>query len=173
MKKLSEIGAQPLAWIQPSVFQREYELSAGDEPVAILNWESAFGSSVSIQTAEGKWLIERSGFMWRHVRMHREGDDLNDASFTFGWFGAGVLNCPRGGNYRWRRTKFWRSEWSFTATSDFPIVQFRLRRVSFKSHGEIELAENAPLYREDNPLLILLGWYLMLVLQRRRRRRHA
>ena len=173
MKKLSEIGTQLLTWVRPNAFQREYELLAGEERVAILKWESTFGSLVSIQTAEEKWLVERSGFRWRRVRMHREADPLNDASFTFGWFGAGVLDCPRGGNYRWRRTKFWRSEWSFTGTSDFPIVQFRLRRVSFKSRGEIELAENASLHRDDIPLLILLGWYLMLVLQRRHRRRHG
>jgi len=171
MKKLSDIGTQALNWIQPKPFWREYQLLAGSELVATLRWESVLGSLVSIQTADGKWLIRRSGFLWRRLIVHREGDSGDDATFTFRWFRGGVLECPGGGIYRWRRTKFWRPEWAFASASDFPVVRLKLIRVFLKSAGEIELAENASLHRTEVPLLIVIGWYLVLVFQRKNRRR--
>jgi hypothetical protein len=171
MKKLSEVTTQSLSWIQPKAVRREFELRIGDEVGAILRWENFFGSLVSIQTDDSKWLIRRSGLLWRRMTIHREGDYSGDAEFRFGWFGRGVLDVQGGDFYKWRRTRFLPWEWTFSNASDFPVVRFRPRLAWFKSRGEIDLAESATLHRNQLPLLILAGWYLVLVIQRRGRRR--
>jgi hypothetical protein len=171
MKKLSDVTAQSLIWIQSEAVRNEFELRIGNEIAAILRWENFFGSLVSIQTEDSKWSIRRSGFLWRRMTMLREGGTSGDAEFRSGWFGRGVLDVQGGDFFRWRCTRCLPWEWTFSNASDFPVVRFRSCLAGFKSLGEIELAENATLHRNQLPLLILAGWYLVLVIQRLGRRR--
>jgi hypothetical protein len=171
VKKLTDSGIELLNWIQPKLFQRAYELRAGDETVAALRWVNTFGSLVAIELADTKWLIKRSGFLWRRGVVHREGQAGDQATFQFGWFGKALLEVEGGERYHWARSKFWPPQWTFANSSGFPVARFSLARIMFRSKGEIELAENASLHRADIPILILAGWYFVLVIQRRRRRR--
>ncbi|MBI5867282.1 MAG: hypothetical protein HZB43_03180 [candidate division Zixibacteria bacterium] len=171
MKNLNELGSTPLTWVQPKAFRREFELQAADEPVARIQWETAFGSLVSVQTSEGRWLIKRFGLFWRQGSISREGDAGELATFTFGWFGRARLDTQRADHYFWARSGFWLPTWTFTNSSGFPVARFRLSGFFLKSKGEIEVCESAQLHQPDLPLLLLIGWYLVLVIQRRSRRR--
>lgn len=171
MKTLIEWGATSLTWVQPKAFRREFELRAGGQTVATVQWVSTFGSLVSVQSADGKWLIRRHGLFWRQGSIRREGDLSDLATFRLGWFGKIRLDSQTGESYRWARSKFWMPEWTFTNASGFPVARFRLTGFFLRSNGEIAFCESAQLHRSDLPILVLTGWYLVIVIQRRSRRR--
>ena len=53
MRPIPEVADQPLRWTQPALLQRQYALCAGDEVVATLRWQQAFGSLALAESAGG------------------------------------------------------------------------------------------------------------------------
>lgn len=169
MKPIREVADQPLRWTQPALLQREYELRAGDEIVATLRWQKAFGSLAQAETADGTWTFKRSGFLRPKVTVRVPGSETEVAAFKPGWGGEGMLRLSAGQCYQWLNTSFWLSEWVFANEAAEPLVHFKAEfeasaAVIFFKHAAAVKFEPEAVSVPDLSLLTVLGWYLMLLM---------
>ena len=67
MQGIRDVVGTELEWVQPHALRREFELRAGEEAVAKLEFRSTFGSLASAQSGEGTWTFKRVGFWRSHV----------------------------------------------------------------------------------------------------------
>ena len=151
MKSLNEWNGQELLWVHPHLLRSEYELRAGDEVLACISVKRAFGTKISLETADGHWMIERKGLhqMMRVLLpdtgtelaiIKREGNDR--ATFIY----------PDGREYRWQNSSFWHDDWIWLNLEETPLIH-----VKGGVHIQLEpAAQGLP----ELALLITLGWYL-------------
>lgn len=163
MKSIREVADQPLQWTQPKALKREYELRAGDDVVAFLRWEKAFGSLAAAESADGKWTFKRSGFLTPKVTVRIAGSESEVAVLRPTWRGEGTLECTNGYRYRWLNISFWRSEWAFINEAGQTLVRFKPQFAFFREGAEVKVEPGA-VSIPDLSLLTLLGWYLMVLM---------
>jgi hypothetical protein len=169
MRSIREVAEQTLRWTQPSALAREYELRAGDETLATLRWQKAFGSLALAESADGEWTFKRSGFLSPRVTVRAPGSETELAVFRPGWRGEGALRLSDGRGYQWANTSFWRSEWAFADEAGEPLVRFKTEFepttgfAFFKQAAEVTF-EHRGHSLADLSLLTLLGWYLMVLM---------
>jgi hypothetical protein len=163
MRTIRDAAGQALRWAQLSAFSREYELRAGEEALATLRWQKAFGSLALATCAGGAWTFKRSGFLSPRVTVRRPESEAEVAVLKPGWRGEGTLELATGQSYPWRNTSFWRSEWAFTDGAGEPLVEFKPEFAFFKQAAEVKLGPRAGSV-PDLSLLTLLGWYLMVLM---------
>src|SRR5438445_8993602 len=123
VKRIRECANQSLKWTQPSAFQREYELRAGDDLLATLRWQKTFGSLAVAASADGTWTFKRSGFLSPKVIVRVPGSESDVAVLQPSWRGEGMLQGPEGRRYQWLNTSFWCSEWAFANEASDPRVR--------------------------------------------------
>ena len=151
-----------LKWVQPSAFRMDYELRAGDEVAARLQFRSAFGSFATGESAGGCWTFKRVGFFQTRVSIRQCGEEADIATFTNNtWSGGGTLDLT-GGTKLLVTTSFWQTKLQFTTESGSPLVQFNTGgMIHLSATVEIDPAAER---REDLPLIVLLGWYLVVMM---------
>lgn len=149
-----------LIWTQPSARHRRYELRAGDETVATLDWQKSAGSLALATTADGAWTLKRDGFWHPRVTARPAGTETEVARFEAGWTGGGTLRLEGGETFAWKPGGFWQTRWGWHDAAGSVLVGFRQRTSMLKTEGvvEIEAAAPAPL-----ALLLCLGWYLVVL----------
>ena len=187
MRLIQEAADQELSWRQPSVLRQEFELRAGEETLATLRWQKAFGSLALAEAADGRWTFKRAGFWQPRVTVRAAGSDVDIAVFKpEGWSGGGALTTERGSTFRWAGKGLWRSQWTWHGPDDVELVRFTGGQ-GLKTEGWMTLAAVAAtlpevaqlddLYRpvpegERVPpaaalpelgLLVTLGWYLLVL----------
>src|SRR2546421_910989 len=153
------MAGQELLWTQPAAFQREHELRAGDDVVAILKFQR--GSLADAEAAGGHWTFKRQGFWQPRITVRTAGSDTDLAVFHPRWIGGGTLGVPDGRAVRLSSANFWQSEWVWQE-NEKPLIRIKGRRGLIKANGAVEIrpdAANIP----DTSLLVLLGWYLILL----------
>jgi hypothetical protein len=165
MRSLKSVGEAELRWTQPRLRQASFELRAGDEVYATLQWTKAGGSLVAGETAEGRWTFKRVGFLNPRVTIRRAGEETDLATFRPSWKGDGTLRFADGRVFSLDAADFWWSEWSLNTADGRPLIVFRrdMGRL-FRSEATVELKPEARDLPEL-PLLALLGWYVMILIQ--------
>ena len=159
MKKIVELAAEELVWVQPARLKQEFELHAGDEVIATLRWQR---SSLAIaETAEQSWTIKREGFWHPRITVRIPGSDDSIATFQPGWAGRGTLDLGPGKQLRFGAPNFWRSQWDWLDPQNQPLVHFKSHQGLLKVEGEVAI-EPAAIKSPDMPLLVVLGWYLLV-----------
>lgn len=165
MKSLKSVGKAELRWTQPKLRQASFELRAGEEVYATLQWAKVGGSLVTGETAEGRWTFKRVGFLNPRITIRRAGEETDFAIFRPSWKGDGTLRFVDGRVFTLETADFWWSEWSFNSADGRPLIVFRrdTGRI-FRSEATVDLREGAC----DSPelcVLVLLGWYVMILIQ--------
>jgi hypothetical protein len=160
MKSIHEFANQELLWVQPKALQRTYELRAGDDVVATLRWEKAWGSLVTAVTAKRQWTFKRVGFLHPRVTIRQAGSESDLALVELRWHGGGDVQFANGRRFHWRNTSFWRGEWAFITLEGEKLIQFKHRFSLTKMKGHVEIEAGARALPELS-LLAALGWYLM------------
>jgi hypothetical protein len=140
-----------------------YELRAGDEVIATLRWEQAFGTLATAESADGVWTFKREGFFQPRVTIRRSGSETNVAVFRPRWTGSGVLEFPDGRAFHWKHTNFWYSQWAWEGANGGQMLRLKNDCALLRSEGHVEVESIAQTLAEL-PLLTLLGWYLILLL---------
>ena len=159
MRPIAETAGEELLWIQPAARRRDHELHAGDDVVATLRFQRG---SLADAEAEGEhWTFKRQGFWQPRVTVRAPGSDADLAVFRPRWAGGGTLEFADGRTAQLRSANFWQSEWVWQE-KDQPLVLFKGRHGFVKARGAVEIQTGA-VAREDTPLLLLLGWYLILL----------
>ena len=162
MRKLSELATRELKWTQPSAFKRHFELLAGDELAATLDFKSAFETLATGEAAAGCWTFKRVGFWQTAVTIRPCGSSADIAVFRNStWSGGGTLELADG-----RRiladTSLWQSKYEFKTESDETLLRF-------KSGGLIHLSATMEVGRgaltmPELPWMTMLGWYLVVMM---------
>ena len=163
MNQISMYTGQTLKWTQPSSFRMEYQLLAGDDLLASLNFRSSFGTLATGETASGCWTFKRVGFWQTHLTVRDCGVDQDLAVFKNNtWSGGGTLEFNDGRSFR-ATTNFWQTRLEFKNEKDETLLQFHSHGF-FHFSAAVDIAPAAAQLPEL-PLLICLGWYLIVMMQ--------
>jgi hypothetical protein len=82
LQKIADVIQQGLAWTQPRLSRMEYELRAGDVPVATLAFPKQFGTLAQAQSGDGAWTFKRIGFWQQKASIRLPGAETDLALFT-------------------------------------------------------------------------------------------
>jgi hypothetical protein len=163
MTPLSGLGGRPLKWIQPSAFDRRYELRADDEVAGTLAFRSAFGTLATAHCGDGCWTFKRVGFLQTRLTIRACGGESDLAVFkNQTWSGGGTLELPDGRRVR-ADMSVWRSNLQWATESGETLVRFTMGGV-FHVNAAVEVDPTA-VDMPELPLLLTLGWYLTVMMQ--------
>ncbi|OPY25804.1 MAG: hypothetical protein A4E28_02943 [Methanocella sp. PtaU1.Bin125] len=154
-----------LRWVQPHAGKRFFELRAGDDAVATLSWEKAFGTLATAQTADRTWTFKRVGVFNTRITVRSPGSDADLAVFRPGWGYGGTLEAW-GRAYAWKKLDFWGNRWGFAGQDGAVIATFGYAGGLdhlFRLEGLAEVSPGTPAVA-DLPLLLTLGWYIMILI---------
>jgi hypothetical protein len=155
---------QELHWTQPDPFARTYELRAGAEILATLQWEKPWGSLAVARTATGHWTFQRDGVWHSRIAIRTADTGAECATFRSGSGGVGGLEMADGRIFHWSSANLWHVEWTWEDPARQPLLRFRSKIGLRTAEAEVSI-EPAGLGHPDLPLLAALGWYLLLLTQ--------
>jgi len=142
------------------VFQKEYELRAGDELLATLWSGGSFGAPMGAKTGASEYSLVTEGFFQDLIAVREVGAVGVAAYFRKGAV-EGELALPDDRGYRWKMTSFWGRRWAFVDGSDRPLVSFQARSHFLRAGCDVEIDPGA-LALPELSILVILGWYLLL-----------
>jgi hypothetical protein len=161
VRKLADVAAEELLWVQPSVRKQAYELRAGTDVVATLTWQR--GSLADAEADDHHWTFKRAGFWQPRVTVRVAGSDTDVAIFRPAWMGGGTLELAGGKVLRFSAANFWHSQWNWQEPrTESALVHFKSQQGLLKTGGRVEITPTARTIPEL-PLLVLLGWYLLIL----------
>ncbi len=161
MKPFAQLADRPARWTSPMRWKRRFELIAGEDAFASLDFEKACGTLVVARTSQQAWTLATEG-AWDgqvSVRDAIRGDEI--AMFRGDWRGGGRVERARGPGFVWSGANAWMTRWVFRASSGAPLVEFRLDAMRLVPSGIVRF-EPGVAETDDAPLLAVLGWYLAL-----------
>jgi hypothetical protein len=162
MRSIATLQTDLLTWMPVS--RRSFQLAAGDDLVATLDWATAMGSLASGEAADGSWTFKRVGF-FRPAITVRDPGGQRDLAVMRKIKGEGlVLEFAGGPRFIWDRTRDRRREMAFFDGSSRRVISFLPRTKRFKSFAEVTLSAGARELREIS-VLALIGWYRMVLEQ--------
>lgn len=162
MKKAADLIDCELKWTQPGAFKMRYEMYAGEELAATLNFRSSFGSFATGASADGCWTFKRTGFCQTRVTLRPCEVETDIALFRNNtWSGGGTLELPDGRKLL-ATTNLWQTNLEFKTESGETLLRF-------KSGGLIHLSARVEIQRQaielaELPWLVMLGWYLIVMM---------
>lgn len=162
MKKLAELTNREMKWTQPGAFTMNFELQAGDELAATLQFRSAFGSFATGEGADGCWTFKRTGFFQPRVTIRVCGEETDIAVFKNNtWNGGGTVVLPDGREVL-VTTNLWQSKLEFKTESAETLIQFISAGLIHLS-AEVGISQAATGLAEL-PWMVMLGWYLIVMM---------
>jgi len=164
MKRIVDLIGHELEWRQPHASKRQFELVAGDERIATLEFRSMFGSLAIAESADGVWTFKRVGFFQPSVTIRTAASEAEIAVFrNRTWSAGGTLELPDGRRYP-ANTNFWMSTYEFKNENSEMLVRFtRIRGVLHRA-ATVEIG-SAGATEAELPWLVALGWYLAVMMQ--------
>ena len=161
MKPFALLADRPARWNSPMRWKRRFELVAGEDTYAAMEFEKACGTLVVARTLAQAWTLSTEG-SWDgqvSVRDAIRGDEL--AAFHGDWRGGGRVERAAGRGFVWSGANPWMTRWVFRSGSGAPLVEFRLDAMRLVPSGIVRF-EPGVAETDDAPLLAVLGWYLAL-----------
>ena len=164
MKRIVDLIGHELEWRQPHASKRSFELVAGDESLATLEFRSVFGSLATAEGADGAWTFKRVGFFQPSVTVRDASSEAEIAVFrNRTWSAGGTLELPDGRRYP-ANTNFWMSTYEFKNENSEMLVRYtRIRGVLHRA-ATVEIG-SAGATQPELPWLVALGWYLAVMMQ--------
>lgn len=169
MRPIAEVLALPLAFLQPRAIERSYELRAGGELVATLEFQSSFGSLAVAHAAAETFTFKRVGFFSPRATARREGSERDLAVYTPRWTGRdGELVLASGEPLHFGPANFWGTRFAFGDADGRTLTTFgpepEVHRFSdlFRTQAVVRV-DPAAAVRPDLALLVLFGWYLVIL----------
>lgn len=162
MRSISALKTDSLIWAP--VGRRSYQLSAGDDLVATLDWATSTGSLATGEAADGSWTFKRVGFFRPAITVRDRGGP-NDLAVMRKVKGVGLaMEFAAGPRFTWAPTRERRREVAFHDASGTRLIGFLPRSKRFKSFAEVTLADEARQLREIS-ILAIIGWYRLVLEQ--------
>lgn len=149
-----------LAWKQSPAQPRRYELRAGEDLIAELDFLKAFGTLARGRAGERSWTFQRAGFLSPIVTARVEGA-AEDCAVYHPNFSAsqGQLRLASGASYEFRLAGVWSRQ---------ALLVDNERREVFRIHlkGDPALGSTVEVRLPAAPeieLLLLLAWYVLVL----------
>jgi hypothetical protein len=162
MTPFSSLPVSGLVWTQPKAHTRSFELRSGENLIATLEFESAFGSRASARTDDAAWTFKRTGFFTPRVTARVDGNEQDIAVYHPSFTGShGTLDLASGEQLQLKCVNFWSTEWAVTDANDNTLLICHNRGV-FSQGAELEIVEEAQ-HRKDIPLLATMLWYVLIL----------
>lgn len=149
-----------LVIVQPSIFKREYKLKSPDEVIATLDYPKFFSNDAVTEILGEKYEIKQPS-MWRSdIHIYKEGQSYPFAKYEANfWRTKGELSLSRGEKLFFKYGMFKRA-CEISTTSGELIVLIK-NSFSIKVQNVVEIKRQSELL-DENPWLILLGYYVIL-----------
>lgn len=160
MKPFALLSDRPARWTSPLRWRRRFELAAGDDVFASLEYEKASGALVVARTSEHAWTLATEGLCGVRVvvRDAIRGNEI--AMFRGDWRGGGHVERAAGPSLVWSASGAAMTRWVFRAGS-LPLAEFRLDAMRLVPTAMVRFERGAA-ESPDAPLLATLGGYLAL-----------
>ena len=156
MKSLANLDTRNLTWI--SVGSRSYQLAAGDDLVATLDWLKGRGSLARGEAADGDWTFKRAGFFRPFITVRATDGEVDLAVLRRRTARESVLRFGDGREFVWRPKRTRRRQMAFVTGADETVFTLLPRQKKSRRFGEMEIAPGMSGLRELS-LLALVGWY--------------
>lgn len=160
MTPFGSAASGSLVWKQSAATQRHYELRAGDNVVAELDFLKAFGTLARGRAASGAWTFKRTGFLSPIVTARREGESADCALYHPNFSASqGQLRLASGEAFEFRLAGVWTRS---------AILIDNDRREVFRVHlkGESGAGATVEVRLPETPgieLLLVLCWYVLVL----------
>ncbi|MGD0256427.1 MAG: hypothetical protein ABSB90_00900 [Thermoplasmata archaeon] len=165
---LASVDASALRWLRTAEEPAEYTLSAGDARVAVVRWPAAGGSASSAETAEGRWTLQRRGFLTTHLTLRAEGAPADAARITVH---VGLhrgenyhrIEFAGGPRYRFHRAGVQLPAWQVTDDGSVELVHIEPVREGRALQGAAVLVSEAGLAAKELVALLAFTWYFIVL----------
>ncbi|MGB9611108.1 MAG: hypothetical protein ACPL7M_09055 [Bryobacteraceae bacterium] len=149
-----------LAWKQSPAQPRHYELRAGEDTVAELEFLKTFGTLARGRTPQQSWTFKRTGFLSPIATARVEGAGQDAAVFHPDFSGThGQIRLASGEIFEFRLAGVWSRQALLVDDS---------RREVFRMHlkGDASLGAAVDVRLPETPeiaLLLLMTWYVLML----------
>jgi hypothetical protein len=159
MQRFESVDLGRLMWKQTRFGARDFELWSGDDAVGVLYWPKLLSQRAVAECANGKWIIDRVGFLRQRVVVTEANSSAEVASFEPDWLGDGELVLSDGRLFHWYKTKAFRNHWARADEGDNILLEIREWMRWFKHQADV-IPHVHPKSLPDFSVLILASWYL-------------
>jgi hypothetical protein len=160
MKPFALLSDRPARWTSPLRWRRRFELAAGEDVFASLDYEKASGALVMARTSAEAWTLATEGLCGVRVVVRDAIRGKEIAMFRGDWRGGGHVERVSGPSLMWSAAGPAMTRWLFRAGS-LPLADFRLDAMRLVPTAMVRL-ERGVAESPDAPLLATLGGYLAL-----------
>jgi len=154
-----------LNWIQPSSFERRFELHSEKGVFGKLYFETvdtASGSLTSTDQTTESWTFKRVGLLNSHITIRAAGTNDNVAIYRSKLFGDGWIEFTKGSKFHWKSISGIGSKWGFANEQEEILLAMKSKWYSpLKIQASIEIEPKGQ-GLDELPLLLISGWYLMV-----------
>jgi hypothetical protein len=131
--------------------------------VATLEWEGGLSSPANGVTADGRWSLQRVGFVRPRV-LARTAEGQEVASYQPSWSGSGELSLPDGRRFRMAPANVWASEWRLTDAEDRVLLRFRPDSGLVRTTAHMEMDASLASSPEAS-IMVLLAWGVLVLME--------
>jgi hypothetical protein len=156
VRSIADLSTLSLTWT--AVGRQSYQLAAGHDLVATLDWVKRSGSLARGEAADGTWTFKRVGFFRPYITIRDADSDTDLATLRTGKRRESVLEFADGRRFVWRPTRVRRREMAFATVADEVLLTMLPRTKLSTRFAEVEIQPGTEGVREQS-LLALLGWY--------------
>ncbi len=159
---VDSVDATSLRWLRRNESPLEFDLLAGDQPVAVLSWKARTGTLATAETAGGSWTLKRVGFLNPQITLRAESGSANLARLSVHW-NYHQIEVTGGPSYRFHRAGVLIPAWQVTDASGREVLHVEPVREGRKLVGGAVIAPATSPPRPEFPLLVVLSWYFIVL----------
>jgi hypothetical protein len=155
MKAFSEIAVGRYKWVETG--PRAFELRAGREVVASLEWPHVSGVRAQGRAGESAWDLRRLSLFGPYIRVGTLEEDTEVAHFGKSSLDEACTVVFHSGQVYYWRPLAMVDGMSFETPDGKPVVDFRPHVRAEQHSANITILKEV----EPLPVLLLLGWYIL------------
>jgi hypothetical protein len=161
---MSAVVDHETTWTQIARFKSGYELRFGDDVVATMTFPKMLSSAASVQTEDGNWTIERTGFFGAKTIVRPTDSTTPIGSYTAkAWKRGGIIELS-GDRKLLLRLDIWSRTMEICRQDGEMIVSLTARGF-FNHRVEVRMNRSA-LQWPELPWLVPLAYYQIIMMRR-------
>jgi hypothetical protein len=164
---LDDIGSleqTELVWIQPNRFLHRYELRAGKQRYAELNWEkSNLNERAVAKTKMDCWWIKSTFLISPRITVRCCKTEDIKTIFEVSLIGQqGMVRTAGGEQLLWGPNDLLKSSWAFFDSNGQMMMNFQVAKKFLKSTGLVQVDPKV-IVQPAFLMLAVLGWYSLML----------
>jgi hypothetical protein len=156
------VDATSLRWLRRGATPLEFDLLAGDVPLATLTWKAGPGALTTARTASATWTLKRIGFLNPTVTVRAEGATANLARLSVHW-NFHRVELTGGATYRFHRAGLLLPAWQVTSEDGREMLHIEPVREERLLVGGAVISPEEASKRPEFPLLAVATWFFIVL----------